>query len=774
MPKFVISTATAGALVLLCALAVVCAVATPDVVPTTAAETVFSAERAMVHVRAMAQRPHPGGSRDHVRVRVYIMSQLGQMGIDPEHQETTGIGTRYAAAGHVGNIIGVLPGGGGGAEPGNRSSAVLLMAHYDGVPAGPAAGDDASGSAVLLEVARALRAGPPLRHDVIFLWTDGEESGLLGAAAFVREHPLASHVDVIMNFEARGTRGPSFMFETGPGNLDVTRVLRRVGGARATSLSTAVYRQLPNDTDLSEMAVLAKPAMNFAFIGGQERYHTSEDDVEHLDPRSVQHHGDQALALAREFATEPLPRPVTGDAVFFDVPALGLIVYPESWATALAVLALALAVIAVARLRRAEPSPSRWLRDTAYGAAGMMVAALLAAGMGVAVIEAVRRLHVAIGSGSPAWSGLYLGAIAVLAFAVAAAVYAVTRLVATPRGAHTGAVLVWAIVSLVVALIVPGVSFLFTWPALFGVSTALVASLVSRRAIIRLDAWTAALVTVFLLVPTLYLTAGVGLGLAAMSAVLVCLFTACGAWLLAPLLEDLESARRWYAPAGFAMVGFLLIGAGAATVRHDADHPTRASLVYAFDADSAAAWLTGSSGSAVGREYIRAVVGGLTPATDSVRSAPAAWLPASWVAAGIAPAPLARVPAPATEVVRSVAGAQSRLVALRVRAAPGTLGVTMSMDSAAVGAVAINGRPVDRSRYRRPGGRRWSLDFVAPPDSGFLLELTLTSPGPAELTLLARTSGLPAIPELAVPERPAGVLPSQNGDVSLVYKRVRL
>jgi hypothetical protein len=452
------------------------------------------------------------------------------------------------------------------------------------------------------------------------------------------------------------------------------------------------------------------------------------------------------------------------------VPALGLIVYPESWATALAILALALAILAAARLRRAEP-PTRWLRDTAYGAAGMVVAALLAAGVGVAVIEAVRRLHVAIGSGSPAWSGLYLGAIAFLAFAVAAAVYAVTRLVATPRGAHAGAVLVWALGSLVVAVIAPGVSFLFTWPALFGVSTALVASLVSRRAIIRLDAWMAALVTAFLLVPTLYLTAGVALGLAAMSAVLVCALTACGAWLLAPLLEDLEGARRWYAPAGFAIVGLLLIGAGAATVRHDAEHPTRASLVYALDADSAAAWLTGSSGSAVGRDYIRAVIDALPASADSTR--PAAWLPASWVAAGIAPAPLAGVAAPVTEVVRTQAGARSRLVVVRVLPAPGTLGVTMSMDSAVVGATAVNGRPIDRSRYRRPGGRRWSLDFVAPPDSGFLLELVVTSPGPAELALLARTSGLPAIPQLAVPERPPGVLPSQNGDVSLVYKRVR-
>ena len=145
---------------------------------------------------------------------------------------------------------------------------------------------------MLLETLRALRAGPQLTHDVIALITDGEEAGLLGAAAFVREHPWARDVEFTMNVEARGTKGPSLMFETGAGNLDAVRTLRRVGGGRATSLSTFVYRLLPNDTDLSETARLDKPAMNFAFIGGVNRYHTAQDDTAHLDPRSVQDHGD--------------------------------------------------------------------------------------------------------------------------------------------------------------------------------------------------------------------------------------------------------------------------------------------------------------------------------------------------------------------------------------------------------------------------------------------------------------------------------------------------
>src|SRR4029079_6765546 len=111
------------------------------------------------------------------------------------------------------------------------------------------------------------------------------------------------------------------------------------GDVSATSLSVPVSPSLPNDTDLSEMALLGTPALNFAFADGVERYHTAHDNVAYLNPGSVQHHGAQMLALARAFGDGPLPRPVTGDAVFFDMPLVGLIVYPEGWALPITIVA---------------------------------------------------------------------------------------------------------------------------------------------------------------------------------------------------------------------------------------------------------------------------------------------------------------------------------------------------------------------------------------------------------------------------------------------------
>src|SRR4051812_36351009 len=337
----------AAGLLVLCAISILRVARPPRAVPTTAPDTAFSAERAMRHVVQIAQRPHPMGTADHDRVRDYIVGQISTLGLTPEIQQATAIGTRYQEAGHVQNILTRLP----GRE--RKGRAVLIVAHYDGVEAGPAASDDGAGCAALLETLRALRARKfPLTHDIVALFTDGEESGLLGAAAFVREHPWAKDVAVVLNFEARGTSGRSFMFETGPGNLDAARALRSARDATAGSVYPTIYRTLPNDTDLSELAVLGLPALNFAFADGVERYHTSRDDVAHLDPGSLQHHGSQMLAMASAFAAETLPRPRTGDGVFFDLPLIGLVVYPQAVELPLAILALALVVTLVVRDRR--------------------------------------------------------------------------------------------------------------------------------------------------------------------------------------------------------------------------------------------------------------------------------------------------------------------------------------------------------------------------------------------------------------------------------------
>src|SRR5215831_17467786 len=346
-PMFKGDSVLAGlALLLLCLVSIGGVVKTPALRPATSHDTVFSAERAMRHVEQIAVRPHALGMPDHDRVRDYVLSQLIAFGLRPQVQITTGIGTRYQVSGRVQNVLAWMPGSGA------HGRAVLLVAHYDGVEASPAAADDGAGTAALLETVRALRSRrTPLTNDIIALFTDGEETGLLGAAAFAREHPWAKDVAVVVNVEARGTSGRAFMFETGAGNLDAVRVLRSIGNATAGSIFTTIYRTLPNDTDLSELSVLEQPALNFAFVEGVERYHTGHDDIAHLNPGSLQHQGDQLLGLARAFGNGTLPRPRSGDAVFFNLPLLGLVIYPVGWSIALAIIVCVAVGVAAFRAR---------------------------------------------------------------------------------------------------------------------------------------------------------------------------------------------------------------------------------------------------------------------------------------------------------------------------------------------------------------------------------------------------------------------------------------
>ena len=92
---------SAFALLALLAIAILRVSRPPSPVAATAPDTVFSAERALRHVEQIAVRPHPMGSAEHDRVRDYIVAQLTQLGIKPQIQLSTGIGTRYQEAGRV-------------------------------------------------------------------------------------------------------------------------------------------------------------------------------------------------------------------------------------------------------------------------------------------------------------------------------------------------------------------------------------------------------------------------------------------------------------------------------------------------------------------------------------------------------------------------------------------------------------------------------------------------------------------------------------------------
>ncbi|HVH45987.1 MAG TPA: M20/M25/M40 family metallo-hydrolase, partial [Labilithrix sp.] len=396
--------------------------APPAPAPADAPADRFSATRARdVHRRLVDDgRTRWVGSEGNARGRGVIIAELEKLGwiVEPQHAWSC---TFHAACAPVANVVARLPGG----APGEHDS-VLITAHHDSVLSGPGASDDGLGTVTLLETARALAAGPRPRRTIVAVFTDGEEGGLLGASAFVH-HPLARTIGATVNVDARGSRGPSQMFETSGGNAWlVALVAKHLERPVTTSLFYEVYKRMPNDTDFTVTKTIAS-GVNFANTAGIEHYHTPHDDLSSSDPRTLQHHGDHVLAMTRALAEAEIgaARLPAEDAVWFDVLAVGIVYWPARWSMLLALVALALVVGQAIRARS-------WDRG---------LAVIVSLVPGVLAALGVGWLLRAAGALPAFWIAHPLPALGAIHFAVGAAVVGTALALArrsTPRALWAG------------------------------------------------------------------------------------------------------------------------------------------------------------------------------------------------------------------------------------------------------------------------------------------------------------------------------------------------
>ncbi len=297
------------------------------------------------------QVPHPTGSAENAALRARIADILAGMGMASQSVTRFSCYTRPGwnsiPCGTVTNLVAqVLPG---------QGPAVVLMAHLDSVPAGPGAGDDGIGVSTLLETIRAIKAAPPAaRHPLIALFTDGEEIGLLGAAAMARDADFRARIGVLINVDARGDTGQSLLYQSSPGDAALIDLYARSATRPATSsLYAEVYKILPNDTDMTPFLAAGVTGYNFANIGHVVAYHTPLDNLANLDARTLQSHGDAVLALTRALAGADFATLKSGNAIYADVLGAWLPRLPASWAVPLALITfLVLALVAWTRPRR--------------------------------------------------------------------------------------------------------------------------------------------------------------------------------------------------------------------------------------------------------------------------------------------------------------------------------------------------------------------------------------------------------------------------------------
>lgn len=312
----------------------------PAPLPADAPADRFSAGRAMADVRLLAAEPHPTGSPAAARVVANLEQRLASLGFAVRRVESVlpdkaaerlrsrgGDATKPAVS-----LVAVRPGA-------DRSlPAVALMAHHDSVIASPGAADDIAGVAAMLEIARAIPAAAQ-RRDLVLVITDAEEQGLVGARAIyapgAAADPIALRTGVMINLEARGGGGRTMMFQTGPDNANLVRLLAASSPeAAASSIAVTIYESLPNDTDFTPVLERGIAGLNFAFIGEAWAYHSPLASPERLEQGALQHLGDSVLGITRALlAADALPAPAP-NAVFATAPLLGVIVYPAAagWA----------------------------------------------------------------------------------------------------------------------------------------------------------------------------------------------------------------------------------------------------------------------------------------------------------------------------------------------------------------------------------------------------------------------------------------------------------
>ena len=563
----------------------------PRPVPANAPDTVFSSARAMTMLVDIAREAHPTGSPEHARVRQYLVDRLTALGLEPEVQTTTsmiqnGSGVRSAT---VRNVVARMSGT-------DSEGAVLVTAHYDSREIAQGAGDDGSGVVAILEALRASQERGPLKNDLIVLFTDSEELGLLGARAFVDEHRWMVDVRLALSFEMRGGAGPSIMFETGPDNGWVIGAFQASHPHPfANSMALEIYKRLPNDTDFSPFLDAGVQGLNFAGIDNAHVYHQEFDTPENFSESTLQHQGLNALSTIRHFGDQDLTSVDAPDATYLSFPVAGLVAYDAKWITPISGGLIALLLLAVGLAARGG-----WgFRGILIGLFMSVFGGGVAYGMALALAEWLPGFHPEVGSlhGSAFHSeGWYILALAAGSLTIVTALHGIARRWIRAEDLALGALHLPLIIAVAVGSVAPLAAINLQWPvaaALVSTTIGLLLGARSQGTVGWLASMLFALPVLLVMVPlTELIWLALNINVAAILAVLMVI----GLYLALPALEGLRHPNSWWAPLTGLVVGGASLGMGILAARPSADRPAPSTLVYAFEhGTTQALWATDPS-----------------------------------------------------------------------------------------------------------------------------------------------------------------------------------
>ncbi|MCY7294882.1 M28 family peptidase [Alteromonas sp. a30] len=308
----------------------------------------YSTDNVRQHLSVIARAPHPTGSAEIKRVRDYLVNSLRSLGAQTEVQQAdvqkNVFGKPFMA--HVENVLGFFPSS--HTEKPTRNPAetrplLVLMGHYDSFSQSHGANDNGHAVATILETMRVIQAQGGAKNDILVLFTDAEEQGTLGITAFMEQHPKAQNIGLVINFEARGSKGPLRLFETSSNNSALIQAFAQAAPFPiADSFFYSLYQVMGNYTDMTVSLAHGVQGINLAYSDGFYHYHTLGDSIENVSEASLLHAASYALSLTEYFAQQPLPLEASSDHVYFNLTPQHFMHYPVWGTYALAVLVLIL------------------------------------------------------------------------------------------------------------------------------------------------------------------------------------------------------------------------------------------------------------------------------------------------------------------------------------------------------------------------------------------------------------------------------------------------
>jgi hypothetical protein len=181
------------------------------------------------------------------------------------------------------NVIGVLP----GTDPALAREAIVLGAHWDhlGASGGSVyhgADDNASGTAVVVGLARAFAAAGGVSRTLVFALFGAEETGLVGSRHYVRQPtvPLAQTVAMV-NFDMVGRMRDTKLTIGGVDSGDRLRVAA-TDAARAAGVVADLRGNPFSPSDHTAFYAAGTPVL-FLHTGGHEDYHRPTDTPDRLN-----------------------------------------------------------------------------------------------------------------------------------------------------------------------------------------------------------------------------------------------------------------------------------------------------------------------------------------------------------------------------------------------------------------------------------------------------------------------------------------------------------